>query len=134
MSAAVNPVQVTASDRLGFSLFVAAILHAIFILGLGFGLPFVSDFDSASMLKVTMVLTKTHQKPTNAEHIASENQLASGSTDQENQPSSPFTGTSLNETNGLHLIKVVRLHPIHPRIANNTNNLSCKMNPRPMYP
>ncbi|MBT8125790.1 MAG: energy transducer TonB, partial [Gammaproteobacteria bacterium] len=36
-----------------------------------------------------------------AEHIASENQLASGSTDQENQPSAPFTGASLNATNGI---------------------------------
>lgn len=101
MSTVINPVQVTASDRLGFSLFVAAILHAIIILGLGFGLPFARDFNSSSMLEVTMVLTKTHQEPTNAEHIASENQLASGSTDQENQPSAPFTGTSLNETNGI---------------------------------
>jgi len=101
MSAVINPVKVTASDRLGFSLFVAAILHAIIILGLGFGLPFARDFNSSSMLEVTMVLTKTHQEPTDAEHIASENQLASGSTDQKNQPSAPFTGTSLNETNGI---------------------------------
>ena len=103
MSAVVNPVQVTASDRLGFSLFFAAILHAILILGLGFGLPFARDFNSASMLEVTMVLTKTHQEPTDAEHIASENQLASGSTDQENQPSAPFTGSSLNDTSGIAL-------------------------------
>lgn len=101
MSAVINPVQVTASDRLGFSLFVAAILHAIIILGLGFGLPFARDFNTASMLEVTMVLTKTHQEPTVAEHIASENQLASGSTDQENQPSAPFAGASLNATNGI---------------------------------
>lgn len=101
MSAVTNPAQVTASDRLGFSLFVAAILHAIFILGLGFGLPFARDFNSASMLEVTMVLTKTHQEPTDAEHIASENQIASGSTDQENQPSAPFTGTSLDDSRGI---------------------------------
>lgn len=101
MSAVINPVQVTASDRLGFSLFVAAILHAIIILGLGFGLPFARDFNAASMLEVTMVLTKTHQEPTDAEHIASENQLASGSTDQENQPSAPFTGSSLNDHSGI---------------------------------
>ncbi len=103
MSAIFNPVQITASDRLGFSIFVAAILHAIIILGLGFGLPLVSDFDSSSMLEVTMVLTKTHQEPTDAVRIASENQLASGSTDQENQPSASFTGTNLNETNGIAL-------------------------------
>lgn len=101
MSAVVNTVQVTASDRFGFTLFVAAILHAILILGLGFGLPFGGDFNTASMLEVTMVLTKTHQEPTDAEHIASENQLASGSTDQSNQPSAPFTGTSFNQNNGI---------------------------------
>lgn len=101
MSTVINPVQVTASDRLGFSLFVAAILHAIIILGLGFGLPFARDFNAASMLEVTMVLTKTHQEPVDAEHIASENQLASGSTDQENQPAAPFTGSSLNNHSGI---------------------------------
>jgi len=90
MSAVINPVQVTASDRLGFALFCAAVLHAIFILGLGFGLPFAGDFNSASMLEVTMVLTKTHQEPTDAEHIASEN-----------QPSAPFTGTSFNDNSGI---------------------------------
>ena len=101
MSAVINPVQVTASDRFGFTLFFAAILHAILILGLGFGLPFGGDLNTASMLEVTMVLTKTHQEPTDAEHIASENQLASGSTDQDNQPSAPFTGTSFNENSGI---------------------------------
>ncbi|QMU61755.1 MAG: TonB family protein [Gammaproteobacteria bacterium] len=101
MSAVMDPAQVTASDRLGFSIFVAVILHAIFILGLGFGLPFARDFNAASMLEVTMVLTKTHQEPINAEHIASENQIASGSTDQENQPSAPFTGTSLDDSKGI---------------------------------
>jgi len=101
MSAVINPVQVTASDRLGFSLFFAAILHAILILGLGFGIPFAKEFNSSSMLEVTMVLTKTHQEPTEAEHIASENQLASGSTDEENQPSAPFTGSSVNESIGI---------------------------------
>jgi protein TonB len=103
MSVVINHVQVTTSDRLGFSLFVAAILHAILILGLGFGSPFARDFNSASMLEVTMVLTKTHQEPNDSEHIASENQLASGSTDQENQPSAPFTSTSLNESIGIAL-------------------------------
>ena len=101
MSVAINHAQVTSSDRLGFSLFVAAILHAIIILGLGFGLPSARDFNSASILEVTMVLTKTHQEPKDAGHIASENQLASGSTDQANQPSAPFAGTSLNESIGI---------------------------------
>lgn len=101
MSAVANPVQITASDRLGFSIFVAAILHAILILGLGFGLPFARDFDAASMLEVTMVLTKTHLEPEDAKHIASENQMASGSTDQENQPSAPFAGSSFIDNQGI---------------------------------
>ena len=96
-----NTVQVTASDRLGFSMFFAAVLHAIVIFGLGFGLHFSGDSDVASMLEVTMVLTKTHQAPLDAKHIASENQLESGTTDSENQPSAPFTGNSLLDTNGI---------------------------------
>ena len=111
MSAVVNPVQVTASDRLGFSLFFAAILHAILILGLGFGLPFVSDFNTSSMLEVTMVLTKTHQEPNDAKHIASENQLASGSTNQENQPSAPFSGSSFNQNTGIALNQATQNSP-----------------------
>lgn len=106
MAAVANTVQVTATDRLGFSLFFATILHAMVILGIGFGVHFSGNLNQASMLEVTMVLTKTHQTPTDAKHIASENQLASGSTDLENQPSAPFTGTSLIETSGIAPIKM----------------------------
>ena len=112
MSAVVNPVQITASDRLGFSIFVAAILHAIIILGLGFGLPFARDFNAASMLEVTMVLTKTHQEPTDAKHIASENQMASGSTNQENQPSAPFAGSSFTDSSGIAQIQKTQSTPL----------------------
>jgi len=108
MAAVISTVQVTSSDRLGFSLFFATILHAMLILGLGFGIHFSRDPSQASMLEVTMVLTKTHQAPTDATHIASENQLASGSTDSTHHPSAPFTGTSLLETEG---IAPVRMSP-----------------------
>lgn len=106
MTTVENTVQVTASDRLGFSMFFAAILHAIIIFGLGFGLHFSSEVNVASMLEVTMVLTKTHQAPLDAKHIASENQLESGTTDKENQPSAPFTGNSLLDTNGIAPIEM----------------------------
>jgi len=111
MSAVASPVQITSSDRLGFTLFVAAIFHAILILGLGFGVPFARDFNAASMLEVTMVLTKTHQEPENAKHIASENQLASGSTDQENQPSAPFAGSSFASNSGIAQIETIQNPP-----------------------
>ncbi len=106
MAAVVSTVQVTASDRLGFSLFFASILHAMVILGIGFGMHFGSELNQDSMLEVTMVLTKTHQTPTDARHIASENQLASGSTEFENQPSAPFTGTSLLDTTDVAPVKM----------------------------
>ncbi len=111
MSAVASPVQITSSDRLGFTLFVAAIFHAILILGLGFGVPFARDFNAASMLEVTMVLTKTHQEPEDAKHIASENQLASGSTDQENQPSAPFAGSSFASNSGIAQIESIQSPP-----------------------
>ena len=101
MAAVVNTVQVTASDRLGFSLFFATILHAMVILGIGFGIHYSTDAHRGSILEVTMVLTKTHQAPEEATHIASENQLASGSTDLLNQPSAPITGTSLIDSEGI---------------------------------
>jgi len=101
MASVENTVQVSASDRLGFSMFFAAVLHAMVIFGLGFGLHFSSDTNVASMLDVTMVLTKTHQAPLDAKRIASENQLESGTTDSENQPSAPFAGNSLLDTDGI---------------------------------
>ncbi len=106
MAAVANSVQVTASDRLGFSIFIAAILHAMIILGLGFGVHLGREANLPSMLEVTMVLTKTHATPDDAKHIASENQLASGSSDLENQPSAPFTGAQLIETNGIAPIEM----------------------------
>ena len=116
MAAVVNTVQVTASDRLGFSLFFATILHAMVILGIGFGIHFSNVPNRSSMLEVTMVLTKTHQQPEEAEHIASENQLASGSTDLTNQPSSPIIGSSLLDTRGL---APVQMSPSQPSPADN---------------
>lgn len=101
MAAVVNTVQVTASDRLGFSLFFATILHAMVILGIGFGIHFSTNPNRSTMLEVTLVLTKTHQEPVKAETIASENQLASGNSDITNQPSSPVVGTSLLDTQGI---------------------------------
>ena len=118
MAAVVNPINVTASDRLGFSIFFAAILHAIIILGLGFGYGFNLDPNQASILEITMVLTKTHQAPEDAKHIASENQLASGSTDIENQPTAPFAGTSLLNTTGVAPEQRSSSVEIQPKIKN----------------
>ena len=106
MAAVAPTIQVTATDRLGFSLFFATIVHAMVILGIGFGMHLGNELNQASMLEVTMVLTKTHQIPSDATHIASQDQLASGSTEFENQPSAPFTGTSLIETSGVAPVKM----------------------------
>ena len=106
MAAVAATIQVKDSDRLGFSLFFATVLHAILILGLGFGVHFSHDSNRASMLEVTMVLAKAHKSPVESTHIASQNQLASGGSELTNQSSAPFIGASLLETEGIAPMRV----------------------------
>lgn len=79
---------VTARDRLVTTLFFAALLHGIVILGV----TFRPDLPSGSpTLEVTMVQSRSVTPPDDAQYLAQANQRGSGNTDERVRPESPLS-------------------------------------------
>ncbi|NLY13121.1 MAG: energy transducer TonB [Gammaproteobacteria bacterium] len=89
---------VSAADRLGFTLLVAALLHIAIILGVGFT---VSDLPELSKsLDVTLATFKSEKEPEKADFIAQDNQQGSGTLEEAATPKTtekaPFQDTKIN--------------------------------------
>ncbi|WP_373184422.1 TonB family protein [Halopseudomonas sp.] len=84
-TAAATPVEVTARDRLGFALFLAAVLHALIILGVTFDLPSPSELSKT--LEITLATQSSEQAPEKADYLAQLNQEGSGTLDEKAAPS-----------------------------------------------
>jgi protein TonB len=78
-SAGVQP-----ADRLGFTLFLAAVLHAALILGLGFTLAEPSQISKT--LEITLSTFKSQEKPKEADFLAQDNQQGSGTLEHKAAP------------------------------------------------
>jgi len=81
MNAATSPQAFPSSgvrpaDRLGFTLFVAAVLHVALILGVGFSMPHPSQLSKT--LEITLATFKSEKKPEKADYLAQMNQEGSG--------------------------------------------------------
>ena len=89
MTAAAKPTPapsagVRPADRLGFTLFLAAALHAALILGLGFSLAEPSQISKT--LEITLSTFKSEDKPKEADFLAQENQQGSGTLEHKAAP------------------------------------------------
>jgi len=87
------------ADRLGFTLFLAAVLHVALILGLGFTLsepPKVSK-----TLDITLATFKSEDKPKEADFLAQDNQQGSGTLEHKASPKTteqaPFQDTQVRK-------------------------------------
>src|SRR3990167_7468304 len=91
-SAGVQP-----ADRLGFTLFLAAVLHAALILGLGFTLAEPSQISKT--LEITLSTFKSEEKPKEADFLAQDNQQGSGTLEHKAAPKTteraPFQDTQV---------------------------------------
>ena len=75
---------VSASDRLGFTLLIAALLHLAIILGVGFT---TSDLPELSKsLDVTLATFKSEKEPEKADFIAQDSQQGSGTLEEATVP------------------------------------------------
>lgn len=74
-----SAVQVSDGDRLSFTLFIAGIVHALLILGIGFAPPAPSH---PSTLDVTLARHHSKNADKNADFLAQSNQQGSGSLDK----------------------------------------------------
>jgi protein TonB len=102
MNAAITPPDLTATgvrpaDRLGFTLFLAAALHAALILGLGFSLAEPSQISKT--LEITLSTFKSEEKPKEADFLAQDNQQGSGTLEHKAAPKTteqaPFQDTQV---------------------------------------
>jgi len=69
--------SVKAGDRISFTLFLAAAIHAILIFGVGFGL--LETRPAPQSLEITLVRAKSATAPKDADFLAQANQEGSGS-------------------------------------------------------
>ncbi len=90
MNAAVTPdistsqAPIQAADRLGFTLFLAAAIHALLILGISFDLPDPNTLSKT--LEVTLATLKSDKKPEEADYLAQINQEGSGTLEHKATP------------------------------------------------
>lgn len=76
------------SERFGFTLFVSIALHVVIILGVGFG--FYQQASSSQSLDITLAQYHSEEAPEDADFLAQENQLGSGSQEDRAAPSTPI--------------------------------------------
>ena len=72
------------ADRLGFTLFLAALIHLALILGLGF--TFAEPKQISRTLEITLATFKSETQPKKADFLAQENQQGSGTLDKKAIP------------------------------------------------
>ncbi len=75
-------------ERFGFTVFLSACVHAIIILGVGF--TFLEELNSEPALEITMAQYRSELAPDEADFLAQENQIGSGTLDSAAAPSTPF--------------------------------------------
>lgn len=75
-------------ERFGFTVFLSACVHAIIILGVGF--TYLEELNSEPALEITMAQYRSELAPDEADFLAQENQIGSGTLDSAAAPSTPF--------------------------------------------
>lgn len=98
-------------ERFGFTVFLSACVHAIIILGVGF--TYLEELNSEPALEITMAQYKSEFAPDEADFLAQENQIGSGTLDSAAAPSTPFK-SDINED----VIQEVVPVPQAPEIVN----------------
>ena len=93
------PPRVRAADRLGFTLFLAALLHLALILGLGF--TFAKPEEIRRTMEITLATFKSEAPPKKADYLAQDNQQGSGTMDKKAVPKTteiaPFQDSKINK-------------------------------------
>jgi len=79
--------SITAGDRLGLTLFFAVTIHAIVILGIGFGNELFNPKDPVQTMEITLVQSRSETTPDeDPQYLAQANQQGSGSTEDVKRP------------------------------------------------
>lgn len=92
---------ISASDRLGFTLFLALTLHAMVVLGVGFTRQERSNQDSLPNLEIILANSRSFEEVDNPDFLAQVNQLGGGKLDHKSRPSAPVSANTPIDQKGL---------------------------------
>ncbi len=80
--------QDISKERFGFTVFLSACFHGILILGVGF--TYLDELSSAPAMEITLAQYRSEIEPDEADFLAQENQIGSGTLSEAAAPSTPF--------------------------------------------
>ena len=96
--------QITASDRLGMTLFFAVLLHGVIILGVTF-ISAPSANNMTPSLDVILVNTHNPSEPDKADYLAQVSQDGGGNSDKKVRPTDLFTAPTLSPQPGISMMQ-----------------------------
>ena len=93
--------RISASDRLGFTLFLALTLHAIVVLGVGFTQSDRPDAEPLPTLDIIIANSKSAIEVESPDFLAQVDQAGGGNADQKARPSAPVSAPMPIDQKGL---------------------------------
>jgi len=119
--------KIGASDRLGFTLFIALSLHVIFILGVGFTQSDANQSESTPSLEIILANSESPDQPDEADYLAQANQKGGGNQDEKARPSAAVSAMTPIDQQGMsdraqrqqsaHRVKLEKIYYINQREA-----------------
>jgi protein TonB len=112
-AAAISPtpgLKIAASDRLGFTLFLALSMHVIVILGVGFKQSDANQAESSPSLEIILANTESMEQPDDPDYLAQVNQKGGGNQEEKARPGAPFSATTPIDQQGLSDHRQQRTH------------------------
>ncbi|MCK5091948.1 MAG: energy transducer TonB, partial [Gammaproteobacteria bacterium] len=93
---------VTASDRLGMTLFLAISLHALILLGISFSSPDKpKNQELINTLDITLVQSRSKKTPDDPDYLAQADQIGGGNTQKKVRVKAPDSKSSMLQSPGL---------------------------------
>lgn len=110
MSSLALPFDTNKFDTLTVSLFAAAVLHALIILGVSFE-PFLNKLRTPATMEVILVQSSDNKTPENADYLAQASQDGGGNTDEKVRPTTAFASDQDFQTDGIAPIPMEATSP-----------------------
>jgi protein TonB len=101
MTTVARAPQITDNDRLGMTLFLAAVFHGIVILGVTFSISPPAESESMPALDVILVQTQNPSEAEDAKYLAQVSQQGGGTSEEQSRPTDLFTAPSLSKNPGV---------------------------------
>ncbi len=99
-SSAINP-HITASDRIGFTLFLALTLHALVVLGVGFTHSSKPDSNALPSLEIILANSRSLEPVEKPDFLAQVDQAGGGESEEKARPSAPVSANTPLDQRGL---------------------------------